>query len=93
MNARIRAAPALSPGLVFPLAVVALAAMVLGELETAWSSASWDVAWTAGSLSALAGMLLARRAAAPDTRLRWTPMGGRRGLLVRRSDWPGTPSG
>ncbi len=72
MNARIRAAPALSPGLVFPLAVVALAAMVLGELETAWSSASWDVAWTAGSLSALAGMLLARRAAAPDTRLRWS---------------------
>jgi diguanylate cyclase (GGDEF)-like protein len=36
------------------------------------SLVSWDVAWTAAAACALAGTLLARRAAAPANRTRWT---------------------
>ena len=53
-----------------PVAVAAVA-MVLSRVIAGASGACWDVAWTAGGVSALAGMLLARRAAAPADRRRF----------------------
>ncbi|MDQ6606338.1 MAG: diguanylate cyclase [Actinomycetota bacterium] len=71
MNARMRGASAPSaPSVVLP-AAVALVAMVLSRVVTAWSSGCWDVAWTAAALAALAGMLMARGTAAPVNRVRW----------------------
>jgi diguanylate cyclase (GGDEF)-like protein len=51
--------------------VVALAAM-LASRTIGWSGGCWDVAWTAGAISALAGMLVARQNAPETTRGRWT---------------------
>jgi len=60
-----------APLLVVAPTALALAAMVIGHLVssgTGW----WDVAWTAGAVSALTGTLLGRRAAAPLNRGHWT---------------------
>src|SRR5476651_2219917 len=72
MSARVSRAHALPNGLVILPAAVAVAAMVLSRVDAAWTMGCWDVAWTAGALAALAGMLLARRAAAPTSRVRWS---------------------
>ncbi len=71
IKARISGASVLSGRLVGLLAVVSVAAILLSKLVSGWSLGSWDVAWTSGSLAALAGMLLARRAAHADSRARW----------------------
>jgi len=53
-----------------PLAV-ALAAMLASRLGGG-AAMSWDVAWTAAGVSALAGTLMARRRALPLNRTRWS---------------------
>jgi diguanylate cyclase (GGDEF)-like protein len=50
---------------------VAVSAMVLSKLTPA-AAVCWDVAWTAGAVSAVAGALLARRVASEANRARWT---------------------
>ena len=52
--------------------VVAAVAVVLSRLIAGWTDGWWDVAWTAASFSAFAGMGLARQAAGPVDRARWT---------------------
>jgi diguanylate cyclase (GGDEF)-like protein len=59
-------------GLVGLPVVVAIVAMVLSRFLTAWTGTLWNVAWTAASLAALAGMLLARRVAVGSDRRRWS---------------------
>lgn len=53
-----------------PLAV-ALVAMIVSRVP-GWSGVCWDVAWTTGAVSALAGTLVARRRALEVNRGRWT---------------------
>ena len=65
------AGPALPAGLVLIPPVIAVVAMILSKLSPSWSGGWWDVAWTNGAISALAGTLLARRAAGPAERDRW----------------------
>jgi diguanylate cyclase (GGDEF)-like protein len=62
----------LPAGLVGVPVAVALTAMVLSRVIGQGSPVWWDIAWTASSFSALAGMLLARRAAAQLDRRRWS---------------------
>ncbi len=52
-------------------AVLALLAMLASRLGYP-AGACWDLAWTSAAVSALAGMLLARRAAPEHARWRWT---------------------
>ena len=51
---------------------LALVSVAMSHVGLLTSLAWWDVAWTAAAVSALAGTLLARRAAAPANRIRWT---------------------
>jgi diguanylate cyclase (GGDEF)-like protein len=70
-NAKSAAGPRLALLLVMAPAVLALAAMVIGHLAssgTLW----WDIAWTAGAVSAMTGTLFGRRAAAHPNRGHWT---------------------
>ncbi len=53
-------------------AIVSAGAVVLSRLVPAWNDGAWDVAWTAGAVCALDGMLLARRAAGDAERRRWS---------------------
>lgn len=46
--------------------------MLLSRTGSLSSLAGWDLAWTAAAFCALAGALLARAAAAPANRRRWT---------------------
>ncbi len=73
MRRALRARPGstLAAVLVGVPVAVAGAAMAVSQLVGSAAGACWDVAWTAGALSALAGMLLARRAAAPPDRARF----------------------
>lgn len=57
-------------------AVVALAAVALSRVVASLSLFSWDVAWTASSFAALAGMILARGSAASADRARWSLWAG-----------------
>jgi diguanylate cyclase (GGDEF)-like protein len=70
-NAKSAAGRQTAPLLVIAPAVLAMAAMVIGHLAssgTLW----WDIAWTAGAVSAACGTTLGRRAAAPPNRGHWT---------------------
>jgi diguanylate cyclase (GGDEF)-like protein len=51
---------------------VAVIAVALSRLTAGWTDGWWDVAWTAAAFGAFAGMWLARRAAGPADRARWT---------------------
>ena len=53
-------------------AALAVVATVIAALGGAWADYAWGVAWTTAAASALAGMLVARRAAAAPERGRWT---------------------
>jgi diguanylate cyclase (GGDEF)-like protein len=53
-------------------ATMAVAAMALSRVLGPDSAALWDIAWQLSSLSAVAGLVAARRAAAPADRPRWT---------------------
>ena len=53
-------------------AALAVAATALAALGGAWAGMLWGVAWTTAAASALAGMVVARHAAAPRDRGRWT---------------------
>jgi diguanylate cyclase (GGDEF)-like protein len=53
-------------------AVLAVDAMLMSRSGVLSRMFWWDVAWTAASASAMAGVLLARQAAAPANRMRWT---------------------
>jgi diguanylate cyclase (GGDEF)-like protein len=64
--------PSVRWALVIVPATVAAVAVVVSRLTTGWTDGWWDVAWTASSLSAFVGMALARRAAGPVDRGRWT---------------------
>ena len=61
----------MSTVLVVLLTAAAVVAVVLSKVVAAWSGAWWDVAWTAASFAAVAGMMLARGTAAPVDREPW----------------------
>ena len=86
-NAKSGAGTRLASLLVIAPAVLALAVMVIGHLVssgTLW----WDVAWTAGAVSATCGTVLGRRAAAPPNRGHWTMWAAASGCwLVGQLGW------
>jgi len=86
-NAESAAGAKMVPSLVAVPAAVALAAMVLGHL-TSSGTLWWDVAWTAGALSATCGTLHGRWAAAPPNRGHWTMWAAASGCwLVGQLGW------
>ena len=86
-NVKSAADPNMALSLAIAPAALALAAMVIGHLAssgTLW----WDVAWTAGAVSATGGTLLGRRAAAPPNRSHWTMWAAASGCwLVGQLGW------
>jgi diguanylate cyclase (GGDEF)-like protein len=86
-NVKSSADPNMALSLAIAPAALALAAMVIGHLAssgTLW----WDVAWTAGAVSATGGTLLGRRAAAPPNRSHWTMWAAASGCwLVGQLGW------
>jgi len=83
--------------LVLAPALVAVAAMVIGHFASS-AAVWWDIAWTAGAITALTGTVLGRRAATPTNREHWTAWAVASGCwLFAQLSWDafgviGTPS-
>src|SRR5215218_2573029 len=60
------------PALAALAAVIAAAAMIAATWGALAAGTGWNAAFTAGGLSALFGMLAARRASVPEHRYRWS---------------------